>query len=249
MMSKKDLRRRSAGASPRDPLKKQESAVSPVVGVMLMLIVTIIIAAVVSSFASGLGTSAQTGPVAAFDVKISAAGEGTHETTQSATKITLLSGDAIDSGDIQIITSYVVPETYNGQPVSYAGRMITHTIDGRISGSGFDTGYWNETGDATPAEAFEPNRVHAYYPTGQGAEFTILETNVNAMYGETGFFGDAIFKPGETKWFKQVNCLLGFDTTNRMAYGFQEGSRVHVTILHLPTNTILYDKDVVVEWY
>ena len=41
-------------------MKKQEDAVSPVVGVMLMLVVTIIIAAVVAAFAGGVMTSQET---------------------------------------------------------------------------------------------------------------------------------------------------------------------------------------------
>ena len=43
-----------------------ESAVSPVVGVMLMLVVTIIIAAVVSGFAGGLGGGTGTAPQASI---------------------------------------------------------------------------------------------------------------------------------------------------------------------------------------
>ena len=39
-----------------------DSAVSPVIGVMLMLVVTIIIAAVVSSFAGGLVSGQQAAP-------------------------------------------------------------------------------------------------------------------------------------------------------------------------------------------
>lgn len=42
--------------------KNVESAVSPVVGVMLMLVVTIIIAAVVSAFAGGLSTGSDKMP-------------------------------------------------------------------------------------------------------------------------------------------------------------------------------------------
>lgn len=44
-----------------------ESAVSPVIGVMLMLVVTIIIAAVVSGFTGGLGGGASKAPQAALD--------------------------------------------------------------------------------------------------------------------------------------------------------------------------------------
>lgn len=48
--------------------KKSEDAVSPVIGVMLLLVVTIIIAAVVAVFASGVGTDAETAPTTVLDV-------------------------------------------------------------------------------------------------------------------------------------------------------------------------------------
>lgn len=46
----------------------RNDAVSPVVGVMLMLVVTIIIAALVSAFAGGLGSSTEQTPVITFSV-------------------------------------------------------------------------------------------------------------------------------------------------------------------------------------
>ena len=48
-------------------MKRNEHAVSPVVGVMLMLVVTIIIAAVVSAFAGGLATGKEKAPQASLD--------------------------------------------------------------------------------------------------------------------------------------------------------------------------------------
>lgn len=53
------------------PERLSDDAVSPVVGVMLMLVVTIIIAALVSSFAGGLGTSTEATPTVAFTVDYS----------------------------------------------------------------------------------------------------------------------------------------------------------------------------------
>lgn len=47
-------------------MKKTEDAVSPVVGIMLMLVVTIIIAAVVSTMAGGLMTSTEPAPQVTF---------------------------------------------------------------------------------------------------------------------------------------------------------------------------------------
>lgn len=50
--------------------EKKDSAVSPVVGVMLMLVVTIIIAAVVASFAGGLVTSTEPAPTAVLTATV-----------------------------------------------------------------------------------------------------------------------------------------------------------------------------------
>ncbi len=53
-------------------IQRKEDAVSPVVGVMLMLVVTIIIAAVVSGFAGGLAGGAKIAPTTSIDVNIGA---------------------------------------------------------------------------------------------------------------------------------------------------------------------------------
>ena len=50
-------------------MKSKDSGVSPVIAVMLMLVVTIIIAAVVSGFAGGLIGDAKKAPSIALDVK------------------------------------------------------------------------------------------------------------------------------------------------------------------------------------
>jgi len=51
--------------------KSNEEAVSPVIGIMLMLVVTIIIAAVVSAFAGGLGTTTEPRPTVTMEVSYS----------------------------------------------------------------------------------------------------------------------------------------------------------------------------------
>ena len=50
--------------------EQKDDAVSPVVGVMLMLVVTIIIAAVVAAFASGVTADVEKAPNTVLDVKI-----------------------------------------------------------------------------------------------------------------------------------------------------------------------------------
>ena len=49
---------------------KKDDAVSPVIGVMLMLVVTIVIAAVVAAFAGGLATETESAPVAVLDADV-----------------------------------------------------------------------------------------------------------------------------------------------------------------------------------
>jgi len=77
----------------------RECAVSPVVGVMLMLVVTIIIAAVVSAFSGGLAGTQQKAPQASIDVKIDSS-------SANQTIFTLLSGDSIQTKDLAIVTYY-----------------------------------------------------------------------------------------------------------------------------------------------
>ena len=48
--------------------KKSEDAVSPVIGVMLLLVVTIVLATIVAAFAGGFGTEAEPMPATAVDV-------------------------------------------------------------------------------------------------------------------------------------------------------------------------------------
>ena len=74
-------------------LKKKEDAVSPVIGVMLMLVVTIVIAAVVAAFAGGLGSDVEMAPTAALDIDVYADG---------TVKIESLSGEALVTKDISI---------------------------------------------------------------------------------------------------------------------------------------------------
>ena len=71
----------------------KDDAVSPVIGVMLMLVVTIIIAAVVSAFATGLGGDTEMAPTAALDVTVYSNGN---------VKITSLSGEQLVTKDIDV---------------------------------------------------------------------------------------------------------------------------------------------------
>ena len=73
--------------------ERNEDAVSPVIGVMLMLVVTIVIAAVVAAFAGGLGSDVEMAPTAALDIDVYADG---------TVKIESLSGESLIKSDITV---------------------------------------------------------------------------------------------------------------------------------------------------
>ena len=99
----------------------KDDAVSPVIGVMLMLVVTIVIAAVVAAFASGLGTDMESAPTVVLDANVYSNGD---------VKLTSLSGDNL------VLTSTTVKVVKeNGSP---AGNAAVPALSGS-SGSSFLT--------------------------------------------------------------------------------------------------------------
>ena len=112
-------------------LKKKEDAVSPVIGVMLMLVVTIVIAAVVAAFAGGLATETESAPVAVLDADV----------YETGPKLVLrsLSGDAL-----KLEETAVSIQSVQGDPVAknaaalgsgYFTPGMTKSIDLDVTGT------------------------------------------------------------------------------------------------------------------
>lgn len=101
--------------------KKENDAVSPVIGVMLMLVVTIIIAALVSTFSSGLAETTSATPQAAFSISFD----------KNATGANLISilhkgGDSIDPADLKIsMESYGAVKTYDVTSTGFSTTPAT----------------------------------------------------------------------------------------------------------------------------
>jgi len=87
--------------------KKNEDAVSPVIGVMLMLVVTVVIAAVVVGFSTGLAGSTGTTPTALFEVSNS---ENGADGTLAYMNLRHKGGDVISLADLQITLESVGEE-------------------------------------------------------------------------------------------------------------------------------------------
>lgn len=212
---------------------KKDDAVSPVIGIMLMLVVTIIIAALVSSFAGGVTASQERAPVATLDVEMSAAVVPS-ENIDYYVQISHLGGETLNTGDLRIVTTYTVPEKYEGtnkKPV-HAGKVIRHTIDGTLEHS--SENYLDTTLDGYP---FVP-------------QVNTIEASLSLTFIGTGtksYFSNSQLRSGQVMKISKLE-FLGFDTDEKNLYGFGEGSVVHVTISDIPSNKILFDKDVSVTW-
>ena len=115
--------------------KKSDDAISPVIGVMLMLVVTVVIAAAVTIFATGVVGETEVAPVAVLDVEIFSNQENMAGLSGPELFITHLSGDAVDTDDIEIRTSWTHKDV-NGKECSH---YSVFTADG-FKNSGTDVG-------------------------------------------------------------------------------------------------------------
>ena len=207
-----------------------DEAVSPVVGVMLMLVVTIIIAAVVSGFSGGIVSSTQAAPSTSLGVSISASSTG----TSKCAVIENLGGESLNTKDLKIISSFTCPKAVMKTSVVNAGKVVKHTIDGSLDPI--------EANDLITNTSIVPD-----YP------FTPQTTNngdVVSTKTADRTFGTAVLSAGSSIQFDR-SYFLGFDTDGDdyiSEYGFAGDETVHVTIIHVPSGKTIYDKDVVATW-
>lgn len=165
---------------------KSDDAVSPVIGVMLMLVVTVVIAGVVTIFATGMMTDTEPAPVAKFDVDIYSAYEISGGTVPNM-HITLVSGDSIDSKDLKFTFSWECPHG-DSCPLGSGGH---HSSSYQYTGEE-RWGSYSSWGGSSPFGV-----DGAYSPSGYSGN-TIEPLYIN--YGSSGgkFFGTHMWKRGET---------------------------------------------------
>lgn len=123
----------------------RNAAVSPVVGVMLMLVVTIIIAAFVATFAGTFGETASKTPSAALDVKI--VSDGGSDRNQYIMLIEHLGGDPIQTKDMRILSYYTPP---NG--VQTRGDITSQKAVVTMNGVKVKIPYLNDPSRGSPGD-------------------------------------------------------------------------------------------------
>ena len=154
--------------------KKSDDAVSPVIGIMLLVVVTVVIAAVITAFATGMVGSTEPVPVAALDVEIYSNQENMYGLSGPELFISHISGDAVDTDNIELRFSWLC-----GVDGCEAGGVHSSTFTAK----GF-----KESGTTTG------NREQPLY-----VKSTMLVDPERDEYGSNGinhYFGDVILTPG-----------------------------------------------------
>ncbi len=232
--------------------RKNDNAVSPVVGVMLMLVVTIIIAAVVSAYAGGLGKTEQKPPTASIECHIT--NDGTWG--GSGFQITVLSvSEAINTKDLKLVTSWKASDgTTNSTTITgpnpTAGNTHTTGKTAYHSPLGFGPGVNASvlTSSSGPNSNFWPDQMYGNYSLMAGTRMS------NTAYGyssTTGGYGIS----SSTRWqysdgssyvyatdMDAMQAILGLDW-----FHLRPGNIVNVKLIHIPTGKLVFDKNVAVE--
>ena len=219
--------------------KKSDDAVSPVIGVMLMLVVTIVIAGVIAAFGTGMTTDMEPAPNVVLDVEIinydMMLDGGAYGTLSGPDfRITHVSGDTLDTGDIELRFSWTnrtgtkFHSTYSTDTHTDIYTLYVEVTSAYLNGKNGDMGI-------TFGEAeLEPG-------------FT-LKTGVKFLGDITADTGEHIGSPYMDRIFNNNEVITKntFNDKGIMEH-LEKGTKVDVTILHIPSNSIIYDKAVYVK--
>jgi len=236
-----------------EKIRRDCRAVSPVVGVMLMLIVTVILAAVVNSFAGGLAGTQKKTPQASFDVKIRS-----KETTGWTPEFVMkhLGGDPVDTDSVKLVTKWYnestgkweIQETYpvawneSGQICYYLYDETNDTCNGGL--------YTNYTDVNTKYLASGSNYTYYHVPylvvpgdlpaDGSGKETELWFGNYVIQKGDV-IKAQINLETGTGLWQNQGTPIIANATY------LKPGDVVTVELIDLTTNNKIFSKEVVVQ--
>lgn len=243
-----------------------ENAVSPVVGIMLMLVVVIIIAAVVSGFAGSLTSGEQKAPSVSIETKIS--NTGLYMGSQMLMEVKAVS-EPISSDDLKLVTSWsttckvINDEGYTectevGQQISGGNTSLPHVANTDFSSYyypspiGFGPGVesWSMYQYVLPEQHWgnfsltSGTRIRAY-PVGpftsySGGAATGGYGPAAATYKYvTGTAASPTWVAGN---IDSMQAVLGAGWENLRA-----GDIVKVKLVHIPSGKAIYDAQISVE--
>ncbi|WP_319579800.1 type IV pilin N-terminal domain-containing protein [uncultured Methanospirillum sp.] len=243
-------------------MNKSDSAVSPVIAVMLMLVVTIIIAAVVSGFAGSLANAnSAKSPTLSMDVKIS--NSGSYMGSGFFASVTGTS-EPIKTKDLKLITQWKSASGDSGGNTTtggiynfdcYVGMGTNAEYTTSVAPYGFGVGvnstyvqnptkpftvYGQQFGSYTLTTGTSMSAVPAPYTSG-----VAIGGNAGASYGYGIDTSSAYTYTAGTGWADTYTdatmAVLGTKWNSLRA-----GDKVTVTVVHIPTGKTIFQKDVIV---
>ena len=221
-----------------EPTIYKDAAVSPVVGVMLMLAVTIMIAAIVSATAGSFSSTEKKAPSAILDVSIYAAKSYDDDNFYTPTMtIRHVSGNVLQTKDLQVVTYYTVPGSGNISRGSLIGEK-TVDVKGSSGTEQYGVLFISDENRGSPETWF--GNASATFKPGD-----ILVTPAQYCENENT---DAVntklhSNPGMNELFPNVNFIK---SSSSGVDEFSPGGVVTVKIIHTPSGQIIFDKDVVI---
>ena len=212
--------------------EQKDDAVSPVIGVMLMLVVTIIIAAAVAAFAGGItGTTEETPTIMAKTDIWSGASYNYYAFGRFAMTVESVSAP-ISTADLKLVTSWTNSTGHTGGNETYAGTKNTNYSTYHYNSPiGYGAGV---SGTILTSGQYNENQWFGNYQlvagtslAGNGAGKS--EYNPSSSY-EIHIAGDA------------MDAILGSDWSESL----KKGDVVTVQLVYIPTNTVIYNEEVIV---
>ena len=223
--------------------KKSDDAVSPVVGVMLMIVITVVIAAVITTFATGVTSDAEAAPVAVLDVEIYEYYQALTDCGGPDFHISHISGDPIDTKDITIQLSW----EHNGK--SYFSTYSADSFKAKYP-SGVDGGGGVDRRQPMYVKTPVTEDMRREYGTGGILDYyfgdVILESGMRLTAT-----ADFLTKDTENTRSDYMDIIFNngeiIPTGKGIMDALPKDTAVQVTILHVPSNKAVYDKEVVVQ--
>ncbi len=221
--------------------KPRDAGVSPVVGVMLMLVVTIIIAAVVSAYSGGLAKTSDKAPTLVMDVTIKNSGVWSSSYILFDVKSV---SEPILTKDLKIITLWTSSDGKKGGNSTMAGLNFPNTRT-NLSSSGWyhsPLGYGPGVTNWATSGTFPPEQQYGNYTLTAGTIMKNSAYGYNLAYGGYGVETPYTYTTGTsygTSGIDGMQSILGGNWNN-----LRTGNTVNIMILHMPSGKTIFNKNV-----
>lgn len=234
-------------------VESTDSAVSPVVGVMLMLVVTIIIAAVVSNLAGGMFSEQEPAPIASIDVTIKSLDSTDYSPKYPAYgsfQLEVLSiSRPISTKDVKLITSYTTTNRSNGEMVSNITTLVASKINNTNysystyhyeynSPLGFGPGV---SGTAKTSGNYTLPQNFGNYTLTAGTYMSNSGVSYDAANATDHYPHTLAYALENIVSVNPLDAILGTNWVH-----LKPGDTVRVTLTDLTTNGVICDKKVIV---